>query len=115
MNYVRQAYISGAYTSSSVTGTMTNVQIAVQAGLRCAARGFFPIIPHTAIGHRGVKWSDAMELCLGLIDNMDEAHDVIVMLPEWQSSRGAVVEREHAKSRGIQVFTLSEITGGPDE
>lgn len=114
-DHIRQAYIAGKYSSPNPDDILTNVRIAIQAAGDVANNGFFPIIPHTAIGHRGVSWGAAMEKCMNLISALSPEHDILVLLPGWEFSRGARVERVMAKIKGIEIFTLAEITGGTDE
>lgn len=50
------------------------------------------------------SWEHAMAQCLSEITN----YDTIVMLPGWNVSRGARLERDVALACGMRVFELSE-------
>lgn len=62
-------------------------------------------VPHTDIQepmslHGEDLWAWAMGLCLSKLEH--EA-DLIVMMPDWQDSRGSRIEHDHALTRGIPV------------
>lgn len=50
------------------------------------------------------SWEQAMAQCLSEITN----YDTIVMLPGWNVSRGARLERDVALACGMRVFELNE-------
>ena len=50
------------------------------------------------------SWEQAMRRCLSEITN----YDTVVMLPGWNASRGARLERDVALACGIHVVNLSE-------
>lgn len=58
-----------------------------------------------AEGCSALEWAMAMVVCLSLI----EIADRVVMLPGWESSRGARRERDYALERDIPIFSLALI------
>ena len=50
------------------------------------------------------SWEQAMHRCLSEITN----YDTVVMLPGWNASRGARLERDVALACGMHVFDFSE-------
>lgn len=103
-----QFYAAGPYTSADGTVTRRNIQVALDAGAAiCRVRGWFPIVPHASGSHR-VTWEEAMVRCRSIIGGLDPAKDILVLLPEWESSRGTREEKALAESLGIRVVTLAE-------
>jgi len=46
--------------------------------------------------------------CRATIRGMDPAHDMLVLIPGWEESRGACEERELALELGLPVLTLDQ-------
>lgn len=49
----------------------------------------------------GMSKSDYMRICFAMIDSAD----MVVLLPDWQDSPGARIEREHALYTGKEIMT----------
>lgn len=105
---MNHAYIAGPYTHESHTQILENVDAALDAGIAAAARGYAPIVPHTAGSHR-VTWDVAMVRCRDLIRGMDPTRDILVALPNWAESRGAREEVGLAMELGIRVVQLEDL------
>lgn len=52
----------------------------------------------------GDDYQRGLDICLSLLGQCD----ILVLCPEWQSSRGCKGEYEYAKKHGIATFVLSE-------
>ena len=100
--YVDLVYVAGPYTAPDVEGRSKNIAAAWALGCQVAALGAMPVIPHMNTAHMDVIqpwgwWIDAtMELMLRC--------NAVLMMPNWQDSRGARGEHDKAKQIGIPVF-----------
>lgn len=95
-------YVSGPYTAATPEDLARNVERAKQAGLRVRAIGFIPIVPHLAVLNDDpavFTYDKAMSECLEILDRCD----AILMMEDWQASRGATMERDAALRDGIPV------------
>ena len=61
-------------------------------------QGYQVMSPHVL--PEGFPWGAYMPLCYAMMD----ACDTIYMLPGWQESKGATLEHERAKVRGMNVI-----------
>ena len=52
----------------------------------------------------GDDYQRGLDICLSLLGQCD----ILVLCPEWESSRGCKGEFEYAKKHSISTFTLSE-------
>lgn len=64
------------------------------------ARGYLVMSP--AILPEGFKWHEYMTITLAML----ECCDAILMLEDWEKSRGAKLEHEMAEGKGIPIFYL---------
>ena len=104
---MRQAYVCSPYTAPTQEKIRANVTRAVLAGLNLSRAGWFPIIPH-AMGPHTATWEEAMERCRSLVEGLNPKHDVVVLLPGWDRSMGAMEEVALAQKLGIKVRHLAE-------
>ena len=71
----------------------------------------YVFVPHTDISgpldmHGEELWMWAMGVCLS---KLEHDADLIVMMPNWNKSRGSRIEHEHALTLGIPVaYTVDE-------
>jgi hypothetical protein len=106
-----QAYVAGKYTADNPEDILRNVTTALEAGVKIArARGWMPIVPHT-MGLHTASWEAAMCRCRQTIREMRPHHDVMVLLPGWEKSRGAREEKALAEVCDLKVMTLAEAIG----
>lgn len=67
--------------------------------------GFVAVSPMDFV-HPEATWEEAMKISLNLLIQSD----MIWMLPGWQDSKGATLEREIAMKTGIPFFEPNQIT-----
>lgn len=104
---IRQAYVASAYSHPKPQGVRTNIRIALDAAAKLVEREYHVIVPHVMGTHRA-SWENAMDRCRDTILAMDPRRDILVLLPGWEKSEGAVAEKLLATRLGIPVMTLSE-------
>lgn len=109
------AFISGPLTSHDPDLMRLRRAQAEAFGLTVRSEcGCETFVPHTEIqepaGLEGDDlWAWAMGICLTKIQH--EA-DLVVMMPDWNTSRGSRLEHEHALTRGIPVaYSVEEAVG----
>ena len=106
------AFISGPLTSEDPQ-LMQHRRVQAEAfGAEVRSEcGCDTFVPHTEItgpsGLHGVsQWLWAMGTCICKLEN---DADLIVMMPDWNKSRGSRLEHAHALTRGIPVaYTVDE-------
>jgi hypothetical protein len=114
-------YISGPFTDPDTTnGIERNISIASGYAAKCWASGFAVICPH-----KNAKDYQHLSLPYELWINGDiellSRCDAILMLPDWEKSKGARMEHEYAKSNKnifnerIRVFYAIDGIPSPDE
>ena len=99
---MKVAFISGPLRASTQQGIEDNIHRAEAAALRAWLDGYAVICPHANTKFADGSSSDAMWL---------EGHlailrrcDVIVMLPDWEDSLGAIAEHDAAIAAGLEVI-----------
>ena len=95
-------YISGPIT---LPNPMHNTHTAIQLASRLLRLGFTPFVPHLSVLWDTVipeKYEDWIAYDLRVIDRCD----LVVRLPGV--SRGADIEMDYAKEKGIAVLYLSD-------
>ena len=97
-----------AYLSGPMTGLPDNGYPAFQvAAERLRAQGVQIISPHEIIPPGAGPWTWAQHMRVDLAALLTA--DVIVMLPGWETSRGARLEKAVAEALGLVVdYTLTE-------
>lgn len=96
-------YIAGPYSAKTIKQRDGNIRNAWQVGFELAKIGFFPIIPHCNSAHMGL--AQPYEFWIkGDIELMCRAADLIVLIPGWNKSPGAVKEMEAAVSFGLPIY-----------
>lgn len=113
-------YLAGPYRpytddSGRFHSIAQNVREAGNFGIELWRQGFVALVPHTLTylnpakqrndgSIKGIPAEAFMEGELELI----RRSDLVVMLPEWKYSRGAIAERAFAESVGKPVFEWDE-------
>lgn len=86
----KKIYIAGKVSGESMAECTMKFS-AVQKQLE--AMGFEVVNPLETVGRWDISWEDAMKLCI--IALMD--CDAMVLLPDWNQSTGATIERQLAE------------------
>ena len=87
------AYIAGPYSAKTIKQREKNIRKAWDIGFELAKIGFFPITPHCNSAHMDPAQPHEFWL-KGDIELMRRAADLIVLIPGWNESPGAVREKE---------------------
>ncbi len=90
------AYIAGKVTGLDYDTEVYPVFTKVAEGL--AKDGFFVLNPIELV-HRDAEWEEAMKICLHFLPHAD----VLMLLPNWEQSKGATMERDIAMRLGIKI------------
>lgn len=97
-------YVAGPYSADTQDGIDRNVAAARDAGIELLRRGHVPLVPHTMTHNwdhgTGLEYEHFILADLRLLARCD----AVLMLPGWNSSHGAIGERELAYSIGIPVL-----------
>ena len=102
-------YISGPLSAlDMIHGVDQNILTASKYALEAWINGWGVICPHkntSGYQHTNVSWDVWMSGDLAFIDRLDALKgDALFMLPGWEESRGAVLEHEFAKQKGLKIY-----------
>lgn len=95
-------YIAGKVTGedrAECTAKFAEAQKAVEA------LGFEAINPIVVVGDWNTTWQKAMRSCIAILMHCDG----MVILPDWQKSSGAIIERQLAQDLEIPIFNYSKM------
>jgi len=102
-------YICGPYTGRDSQETSDNISVAREYAIAAVRNGWFPFTPHlnTAgfeidcpeISHQ--EWLDGDIAILRLLPR---ARAAVLLLPGWEQSKGARLERDWAIHLNLEVF-----------
>ena len=108
----KHIYIAGPYTAETEVNLYKNIEKAEQAAAEIFHIGHIPIVPHITgfslscdekhADHPHEHWMQ--NLCLPLLSKCD----AIYMLKDWQNSKGALIEHDYARQKGIPIFFQEE-------
>lgn len=104
-----QFYAAGPYSAPDPQAILENINTSLAVAVHIASKtGWFPIVPHSSGSHCRT-WEEAMNDCRATLRAMRPGIDVLVMLPGWRDSPGAVEERDLALSLGLKVLTCADV------
>lgn len=108
-NRVKLVYVAGRYSASSDRTVEENVEAARVVARRVAAAHplLFPVVPHQL--NAGLESVGDYEWWLAGTLELMRRCDAVVMVPGWESSRGACAEREEAIQRGMPIFDAESV------
>ena len=91
------------YIAGPVTGNPSYQEEFVSAYMELDVKGYTPcsFIDDLHLKLLGFSWADMMRLCLSKLEKCS----AILMLPGWESSVGARIEKACAHKMGIPVYT----------
>lgn len=101
-------YIAGPYTAETEEGIIANIRAAEEIGKQVLLRGFVPVIPHknTALWDKDERFKDwghadwIERVCFPLLRSCD----ALLLMPNWETSKGAVMEYNYAREHRMLVF-----------
>lgn len=97
-------YLSGPITAKDGFSVEENVAAALKVYLDCLALGVPAFCPQLAAGFASsfdVAYETWIDYSFAVIDRSTH----VLMLPRWETSSGAVREREYAIERGMPVLS----------
>lgn len=98
---MKLAYVAGRYRADTVRGIVENIRAAEAVALELWRLGFAVICPHKNTSMFDGAAPDSVWLQGDLV--MLGRCDLVVMVPGWESSKGACAERERAEMLEINV------------
>jgi hypothetical protein len=97
------AYLSGPMTAKGGYLVEENVAAGLRAYLACLRAGVPAFSPHVCgafpSAWADIPWETWLAYDFAVIDRCTH----VVMLPRWETSKGAIAEREYAERQGIPV------------
>lgn len=109
VNKMPMLYVSGKFSHDDLLhGVEHNVLIASRYSLEAWRKGWATISPHknsSGFQHSDLPWEIWMLGDLAFIARMlPERGDALLMLPQWEESSGARIERDYALEIGLNVY-----------
>jgi len=104
-------YVSGPYTKNNMNGKTQeeNIAQARQIGCRLWEKGFSVIVPHENTSYFEKDCNiDYNTYIRGDLDMLSRC-DYIVMTPDWESSKGAIIEKDYADILKIPIYVYPEL------
>lgn len=103
-------YLAGKYTGKDEAETATNIALAESVAVQLWDHGYTVISPH--LNMRGfetkcktAKYENFMAGCLEMMLRCE----TLILLPGWESSKGARLEEAVARNQGISIVWWSEL------
>lgn len=107
---MKTVYVSGKYTDDTPEKVNQNIRMAALAAVALWRMGYGVLCPHTASAHLeffDIPYNQILDFDIKLLES--GFFDAMYMLPGWENSKGAKLEHEVAKKKGIKIFyTLVE-------
>ena len=102
-------YLSGPYTPANGRTTEQHIAVARTHAKAAWRQGWAAFCPHLncagfEVTCQEIPHSAWLDGDLAILDLLDPAVDAVLMLPGWDKSRGATVERQRALVRGLEIF-----------
>jgi hypothetical protein len=100
-------YVAGPYTAETHTGIENNIRNAENVAIQLWAKGWAVICPHLNTAHferyEGVANIDYHTWIDGDMEILKRC-DAIIMIENWEYSKGSKAERKFCMENNIQVF-----------
>lgn len=101
-------YVAGPYSATDHEGIARNIDQAREVAKTLWEEGFAVICPHLNTAHFEIDCLAGYEDYMQGDFLMVERCDAVVMLPGYESSKGALREAEHAQMHGVPVYFWPE-------
>lgn len=96
----KKIYIAGKVTGLPETDVRTKFN---GAAVLLQELGFQPVNPIEEVNDFNTPWDTAMKICISSMIGCD----AVVLLPCWQESKGAKIERQLAEDLGILICNFN--------
>jgi hypothetical protein len=107
-------YISGPFGHADpIHGIEANILRASEIALEAWRKGWAAICPHkntAGFQHTDIPWETWMEGDIEMVKKCD----AVLMIPGWEQSRGACLERDEARRAGVLVLDYRNGIPSPD-
>ena len=103
-------YIAGPYRAPTAWGRERNIHEARRFGVMVARAGGYPVIPHSNTAHFDGEAPDELWLA-GTLELMRRC-DAVLLMPRWNDSSGARIERAEAARLHIPIFHVNSDGAG---
>jgi hypothetical protein len=97
-----RVYLAGPYRAKTENGVFENILLARDYAIRLIEAGHAPLCPHMNTAFMGGVVPDGTFLDIDLAWLIKA--DAILMLPRWEQSEGARIERAFAETHKIPVY-----------
>ena len=102
-------YLSGPYSPGNGRTVAENIAVALAHAVAAARKGWFPFTPHlnTAgfeIDCPDVPNEDWIDGDIAILRLLPRARAAVLLLPGWEQSKGARLERDWAIHLNLEVF-----------
>ena len=102
-------YIAGPYSAGHGRSVTDNIAVARRYAVAAAKAGWMPFTPHLNTAHfedscPEIPNEDWISGDLAILDLLSRRWSAMLMLPRWETSGGARLERQRALERGLEVF-----------
>ena len=102
-------YISGPYSPGYGRSTEDNIAVARRYAVAAANAGWMPFTPHLNTAHfevdcPNISHEEWIAGDLAFLSLLDPARAAVLLLPGWEQSKGARLERDWAIHLNLEVF-----------
>jgi len=102
-------YISGPYSPGNGRTVAENIAVARSYAVAAVKAGWFPFTPHLNTAHfedfcPNVSHQEWLDGDLTILRALSHADVAVLLLPGWEESRGARLERDWAIHLNLEVF-----------
>ena len=110
--YVAGKYSGKTHDGRSFTEISRNILVAREWAMKLMALGgLVTLVPHLNSYHMELDFTTSQDYWYNADLELLKRCDGIFMLPDWQNSKGAVIEEKFAKDNKIPVFTTLDEVG----
>ena len=112
-------YIAGKYTGNKHSEINDNIEKAEAVAIACCVKGWCVLTPHKNFAHFE-KYENATDkldynFWMNATEELLKRSDAIIMLPNWEDSKGATHEFNFANDNNIPVFYAKNGIPDPDD
>ena len=102
-------YLSGPYSAGNGRTVADNIAVARRYAVAAANAGWMPFTPHLNTAHfedscPNVSHQEWLDGDLAILRALSQIGVAVLLLPRWEESRGARLERDWAIHLNLEVF-----------